>query len=198
MTGAKKVRKRFWILAAVLATLAFSSGTAFCAGGGHGEEGAKGWVATDTYRVMNFGVLAVALVFLLRKPVKKALGARIEGIREQLQELEARKGEAEKQLAEYNEKLARLDQEAEQIVSNYIEQGKEAKARIIEEARASAEKLEEQAKRAIEHEFKKAKEKLKAEVAEQSLAKAEALIQARITGDDQEKLVDEYLEKVVA
>ena len=198
MTEAKRVRKRFWILAAVLVILAFSAGPAFCAGGGHGEEGAKGWVATDTYRVMNFGVLAVALVFLLRKPVKKALGARIEGIREQLQELEARKGEAEKQLAEYNEKLARLDQEAEQIVSNYIEQGKEAKARIIEEAKASAEKLEEQAKRAIEHEFKKAKEKLKAEVAEQSLAKAEELIQARITGDDQEKLVDEYLEKVVA
>jgi F-type H+-transporting ATPase subunit b len=182
----------------VLAILAFSAGPAFCAGGGHGEEGAKGWVATDTYRVMNFGVLAAALVFLLRKPVKKALGARIEGIREQLQELEARKGEAEKQLAEYNEKLARLDQEAEQIVSNYIQQGKEAKARIIEEAKASAEKLEEQAKRAIEHEFKKAKEKLQAEVAEQSLAKAEELIQARITGDDQEKLVDEYLEKVVA
>lgn len=198
MTCAKRMRKRFWILAVVMAILACSAGPAFCAGGGHGEAEAKGWVATDTYRVMNFVVLAAALVFLLRKPAKNALNARIEGIQEQLQELEARKGEAEKQLAEYNEKLARLDQEAEQIVSNYIEQGKEAKARIIEEAKATAEKLEEQAKRAIEHEFKKAKEKLQAEVAEQSLAKAEELIQARITDDDQEKLVDEYLEKVVA
>ncbi len=198
MTLAKRVRRRIWVAAALLAVLSLSAGPAFCAGGGHGEEGGQGWSATDTYKVMNFTVLAVVLVFLLRKPVKQALGARIEGIREQLQELEARKGEAEKQLAEYNEKLARLDQEAEQIVSNYIEQGKEAKARIIEEAKASAEKLEEQAKRAIEHEFKKAKEKLQAEVAEQALAKAEDLIQARITEDDQEKLVDEYLEKVVA
>ena len=193
------VRKRFSILAAVLAVVLLTAGPAFCAGGGgHGEEGAKGWVSTDTYRVMNFTVLAVALIILLRKPVAKALSARIEGIREQLEELEAKKGEAEKQLAEYNEKLAQLDKEAETIVANYIKQGEEAKARIIEEAKATADKLEEQAKRAIEHEFKQAKEKLKAEVSEQALAKAEALIKNKITSEDQEKLVDEYLEKVVA
>ncbi len=193
------VRKRLSIGAAVFVLVLLFAVPAFCAeGGGHGEKGAKGWVATDTYRVMNFAVLAGALIFLLRKPAAKALNARIEGIREQLQDLEAKKGEAEKQLAEYNEKLARLDQEAEKIVSNYIKQGEEAKARIIEEGKATAEKLEEQAKRAIEHEFKQAKEKLKAEVSEQALAKAEALIKDKITSEDQEKLVDEYLEKVVA
>ena len=31
-----------------------------------GEGGAKGWVATDTYRVMNFSVLAIALFFILK------------------------------------------------------------------------------------------------------------------------------------
>ena len=193
------VRKRFSILAAVLALVLLTAAPAFCAGGGgNGDEGTKGWVATDTYRVMNFTVLAVALIILLRKPVAKALNARIEGIKEQLEELEAKKGEAEKQLAEYNEKLAQLDKEAEAIVANYIQQGEEAKVRIIEEARSTADKLEEQAKRAIEHEFKQAKEKLKAEVSEQALAKAEALIKEKITSGDQEKLVDEYLEKVVA
>jgi F-type H+-transporting ATPase subunit b len=193
------VRKRFSILTAVLALVLLTAAPVFCAGGGgHGDEGTKGWVATDTYKVMNFTVLAVALIILLRKPAAKALNARIEGIKEQLEELEAKKGEAEKQLAEYNEKLSQLDKEAETIVANYIKQGEEAKARIIEEAKSTADKLEEQAKRAIEHEFKQAKEKLKAEVSEEALAKAEALIKEKITSEDQEKLVDEYLEKVVA
>jgi F-type H+-transporting ATPase subunit b len=198
MSFSNPVCKRFLIFAAAAALVLLLAGPAFCAGGGHGEEGPKGWVSTDTYRLMNFGVLAVALILLLKKPVAKALNARIDGIREQLEELEAKKGEAEKQLAEYNEKLALLDKEAESIVANYIRQGEEAKGRIIEEAKATADKLEEQAKRAIEHEFKQAKEKLKAEVAEQALAHAEELIKAKITSEDQEKLVDEYLEKVVA
>ena len=163
-----------------------------------GEGGTKGWVATDTYRVMNFTVLAVALFLLLRKPASQALDGRIKGIKEQLVELETKKKEAEKQLAAYNEKFALLEQEAEKLIEEYIRQGKEAKARILEEAQVAAEKLEEQAVRNIEHEFKQAKLKLQEEILEKTLVKAEELIKGKINDQDQEKLVDEYLEKVVA
>ena len=100
-----------------------------------GEEGGtKGWVATDTYRVMNFTVLFVALFLLLRKPTAQALNARIKGIKEQLDELETKKKEAEKQLTVYNEKFAQLEQEAEKLIEEYIRQGNDAKARILAEA----------------------------------------------------------------
>jgi F-type H+-transporting ATPase subunit b len=171
------------------------------AGGEHGEAGAhapvKRWVSTDTYRVMNFLVLAGALFLVLRKPVSQALSARIKGIQSQLDELETKKKEAERQLADYNKKLAQLDQEAEKIVAEYIKQGQDAKARILKEAEAAAAKLEEQARRNIDHEFKQAKEKLQADILERSLAKAEELIKGKITPEDQDRLVDEYLEKVV-
>ncbi len=36
------------------------------------------------------------------------------------------------------------------------------------------------------------------EILDKALAKAEELLKAKITDDDQERLVDEYLEKVVA
>ena len=100
--------------------------------GASGEaSGSKGWVSTDTFRVMNFTVLAVALVFVLRKPLSQALGTRIKVIKQQLEDLEARKADAERQLAEYNEKLALLEKEADKIVEDYIKQGNEAKARIL-------------------------------------------------------------------
>jgi F-type H+-transporting ATPase subunit b len=164
--------------------------------GGHGEP--KGWVATDTYRVMNFSVLAIALFLLLRKPLSQALGARIEGIKNQLSELEEKKKAAEKELADYNERLALLDKEAEKIIEEYIKQGNEAKARILKEAEAASAKLEEQARRNIENEFKQAKSKLQQEVMEKAIEKAEELIKNKITSEDQDKLVNEYLEKVVA
>ena len=111
------------------ALLVCNIGAALASGGeeGHGEAAPKGWVATDTYRIMNFSVLFIALFFLLKKPVSNALNARITGIKEQLEGLEAKKAEAEKQRAEYNERLSLLDKEAEGLIAEYIKQGEEAK-----------------------------------------------------------------------
>jgi F-type H+-transporting ATPase subunit b len=147
---------------------------------------------------MNFAVLAIALVFLLKKPLSQALSGRIAGIREQLEELEAKKKATEAELASYSQKLASLEAEARQIVDEYVAQGEAAKARILKEAEATAEKMEAQAKKNIAHEFLQAKEQLKREIVDEAMAKAEAMITGAISADDQSKLVDEYLQKVVA
>jgi len=163
-----------------------------------GESKSKGWVKTDTYKVMNFGVLAVGLFLLMRKPVSQALNSRISGIKEQLSELEEKKKAAEKQLAEYTEKISGLEQETEKLIEDYIRQGNAAKARIIDEAKKAADKLEEQARRNIDHEFKQAKLELQQEILEKALEKSEEILKDKITAKDEEKLVDEYLDKVVA
>ena len=180
----------------VLVILCLVVGTASAASGEGG--GGKGWVATDTYRVMNFVVLLAALIFLLRKPISQALSSRIKTIKEQLESLETQKAEAEKKLAQYNDKLSQLESEAEKIVQGYIQQGKEAKAKILKEAEATAEKMQLQAKRNIEHEFSKARQELQREVVEESLIQAEEMLKKTITDQDQDKLVNEYLDKVVA
>jgi len=192
----KRVLLRRSVMIFVLALLLlFFTGVALGSSGG--DQGPKGWVRTDTYRIMNFVVLAVVLFFLLRKPVSQALNGRIQGIKDQLKELEAKKKDAEKQLAQYHENLSHLDSEAEKIVEEYIRQGNEAKARILEEAANAAEKFEAQARRNIEHEFEQAKLKLQEEILEKALIKAEDIIKSNITTEDQDQLVDEYLEKVV-
>ena len=191
---AKKFATVFFHLVVLLSV--FSISTALGASGGEG--GTKGWISTDTFRVMNFVVLAIVLVFLLRKPLSQALSSRIKGIKEQLEELEARKAEAEKKLAEYSDRLTQLEKEAENIVDEYIKQGHEAKARILKEAESSAEKLKAQARRNIEHEFEQAKLRLQEEIFETSLQKAEEIIKSKISAEDQDRIVDEYLKKVVA
>jgi F-type H+-transporting ATPase subunit b len=167
-------------------------------GGGHGEAHSKPWMKTDTAKVLNFAVLAIGLFLVLRKPVSQALSDRIKGIKEELEDLETRKAEVERQLAEYNTKLATLDEEADKVITEYIRQGEEAKARILKEAESAADKLEEQAKKNIENEFKQAKENLQAEIVEKALVKAEQMVKEKISTEDQDRLVDEYLAKVVA
>ncbi len=195
ISGSEQQQMRLIILRsaiiAIVALLLFPMSAALAASG-------KGWVETDWFRVLNFAVLVVALFLVLRKPVSTALSSRIDGIKKQLVDLEAQKEAAEKKLAEYSDKLSELEKEAEHIVADYIKQGNEAKARILKEAEASAEKLQAQARRNIEHEFDQAKTQLQAEVLEKSLAKAEEIIKEKISADDQNRLVDEYLEKVEA
>jgi F-type H+-transporting ATPase subunit b len=192
-------RNAFVLIQITLVLLVCFAGAALAASGG-GENGAeaKGWAATDTYRVINFAILFIALFFILKKPVSHALNGRIEGIKTELEGLEAKKKEAEKKLSEYNEQIASLDREAEKIIAEYIKQGKAARERILEESKKAAEKLEEQARRNIENEFKSAKLKLQKDILEKALTKAEELLKDKITSEDQNRLVDEYLDKVVA
>lgn len=170
------------------------------ANSGAHEEGhqAVGWQAADWYRVMNFAVLAIGLFLLLKKPAAQALNGRIKSIAEELKALEAKKAAAEKQLADCNAQLAKLDKEAAQIVAEYVRQGEEAKARILKEAEAAADKLKEHARKNIDHEFKQAKIALRQHIVEKALGRAEQLIATQISAEDQTRLVDEYLQKVVA
>ena len=192
-----KTRYIVSILLVVSVLFAFGSAWASSAGGGHGAEGGLDKGKDLIWRTMNFAVLAIILFFLLRKPLAKGLESRRQGIKDELDDLEVQKQEAEKRLAEYKEKLSQLDKEVETIVAEYIREGEAAKAKIIEEAHALSEKLQEQAKKNIEHEFDKAKQQLKAEMAGQAVAMAEQLIKEHINEEDQERIVDEYLTKVV-
>jgi F-type H+-transporting ATPase subunit b len=194
--GMRKPRYVISLLVVVAVLFAFGSVWA-SSEGGHGGGGGLDKGKDLIYRILNFGVLAGALIFLLRKPIANGLKARREGIKDHLEDLERQKQEAEKQLAEYKEKLGRLDQEVEKIVAEYIQQGEATKAKILEEAKASAEKLQEQAKKNIAHEFQSAKQQLKAEMAEQAVALAEEIIKKQINDEDQDRIIDEYLTKVV-
>ena len=198
----KNKRRSAWAMVVITAGI-FLMGLAPAYGsgggdGGHGAAASKPWMKTDTAKVLNFSVLAIGLFLVLRKPVSTALNGRIKGIADELKDLEARKADVEKQLAGYNEKLATLDREAEALVAEYVRQGEEAKVRILKEAEQAADKLKEQAQKNIAHEFEAAKQNLQKEIVEKALVKAEETIRAQVSDKDQERLVDDYLNKVVA
>ncbi|MBU2490450.1 MAG: ATP synthase F0 subunit B [Proteobacteria bacterium] len=167
--------------------------------GGHGEAApSAGWRATDTYRVLNFLVLAGVLFFAVRKPAKAALAGRIEDIKKELADLEERKQAAQAEMKAYEERLSKMDAEARTIVEDYVAQGEAAKARILDEAGKAAERLKEQAKRHMDHEFDEARRALKEEILNRAVALSEEKIRTGINDEDQNRLVGEYLEKVVA
>lgn len=148
------------------------------------------------FRLMNFGVMVVVLVALLRKPIKSALAGRIEQIRTELQDLETQKGKAQAKLDEVSKRLADAQGERAAIVAEFQIQGEREAAKIVESAQALAARIKAQAQFTIEQETAAAKADLRREVAELSAALAEDLLKQKMGAEDQTRLVDEYLAKV--
>ncbi len=191
--------KRHLKVSVTVLTLVAGATVALASGGGEGHIAHQNaWHDVDTWKVLNFVILALGCFFIARKPVAQFFSSRSKGIEDELTDLEQKKADAKRQLAEYEARFRNLERESEKIVQDYIKQGEDAKKRILEAAEAQAGKLEDMAKRNIEQEFKTAKAALKQEVVDRAMDQAQALIKKSITTQDQNRLVDEYLKKVEA
>ena len=142
-------------------------------------------------------VLVGILFYLLRKPVKQFFSNRTESIKNTLEDLERQKKEAQSKLEEYQQKLSALETERNKIIQDFIAEGETEKSKIIEKAHMAATKIKEEAEMAIQQEIKKAKGLLREEVADLSAKMAEDFLKKHIKDTDHQRLIDEYLTKVV-
>jgi len=193
--GGEKMKSRLLPIPICAALLLIFVG-AVCASEGGGHEGGLNWMDFGL-RLANFALLAVILFKLLKKPAASFLSSRRENIQKLLAELEVKKAEAEKKTAEYKAKLALLDQEAKKIVDEMMADGEAEREKIIEAARKQAEYLKQQAQLAIQQEIKAARESLQEEISELSVAAAEELLRKSLKAQDQERLVRDFMGRVV-
>ena len=182
-------------LGLVVTSVALASGGEAAPGGGHGISPAK--ITDFIWRIVNFAVFAGILIYLVSKPAKAFFAKRSADIGTSLEELEAQKAAAEEALAAAEARLAQVGAEREKLMEQFLAEGEAEKAKIIEKAEMVATRIKEMAALSIVQETKKAAQELKQEVAEQAAQMAEELIKKQITPTDQEKLVEEYLQKVV-
>lgn len=188
--------------AAAVSSFALSLGLAAVAfasegGGGHHVDTAA-QMKDFVWRCVDFGALMVIAVWGLKKAdVKGSLAARREGIERTLKEAVEAKEAAEKKFQEYSVRLEQANQEIEQISLNMKREGEAEKERIVAEAKLAAERIKAQAESAATQEVLKAKSELRAEAAKLAVELAEQKIVKNIAKGDQDKLVGEYISKVV-
>lgn len=182
-------------LSLLAASLALAGGGEAAHGGEHGITPEK--ITDFIWRTVNFIVFAGILIYLVAKPAKEFFAKRASDISESFEELEAKKAEAEAALQAAQNRLAEMAAEREKLMEMFLAEGEAEKAKIIEKAEMVAARIKEMATLTISQETKKAALELKKEVAEQATQMAEELIKKEITSTDQNKLVEEYLQKVV-
>ncbi|MBB5346935.1 F-type H+-transporting ATPase subunit b [Desulfoprunum benzoelyticum] len=150
------------------------------------------------WRVVNFIALMIILVKFGAKPIGAGLAGRQKKIKDEIEELEAKRAAAEKSYRDFESKLATVEKDIDKIVEKAVAQAELEKVKILERAEQAAADIKRQAELAVQKEIMDARRYLKDEVADKAAAMAESLIMKNLTPGDQVKIVEDYLAKVGA
>ena len=150
------------------------------------------------WRIVNFIALMIILVKFAAKPIGAGLAGRQKRIRDEIEELDAKRAAAEKSYRDFESKLATVEKDIDKIVEKAVAQAELEKVKILERAELAAADIKRQAELAVQKEIMDARRYLKDEVADKAAAMAESLIMKNLTPGDQVKIVEDYLAKVGA
>ncbi|NQD68773.1 F0F1 ATP synthase subunit B [Bacillus haikouensis] len=145
-------------------------------------------------------VMFLVLMALLKKfawgPLMGIMQQREDHIAGEISAAEQSRVEANKVLEEQRQLLKEARTEAQAMIENSKKQGVEQREEIITVARQEAERLKESAKREIETQKEQAVAALQKQVASLSVLIASKVIEKELSAEDQQKLINDYIQEV--
>ena len=189
-----RCKKTLWTALAVMSMVGMTAALAHAEGAGGGEEGAslKDWL----WHLVNFGIFAAALIYLLAKPFKRFLVKRSDDIRQALDEARAAREEALGRLADVQARLRDKDKEIQSLLDMAQENGKKEKELLVKEGDRVAADILSSARENIDAELFKARESLRREAALLAMELAEKMVKENISKEDQARILEDYIARV--
>lgn len=157
------------------------------------EPGIINLNVTTLIQAINFLILIFLLSKFLFKPLVTFLAERSAGIEKSLAEAKAAREAAAKAQTDYQAQIRETQREIAAIREQGQREVEAERQRLIQASRAEADRLIAQAKAEIEAETKRAKAALREDAAGIALAAAERLLGRAVSGEDQERLAEQYV-----
>ena len=151
---------------------------------------------TIIIQLINLGIQILLFKKFLYKPVMKILRKRQGLVDQPLKEAEAAKQEALSMKQEYEANLSKANEEADRIVKEASAAASQKSERIVSDAQEEAAALKAQAQLDIAAQQKRAINDAKDEIGSMAVDIASKVIGREINEQDQEDLVDEFIQNV--
>ena len=116
--------------------------------------------------LVNIVVLYILLRALLWKPVRKFMAARADRVQQEMDQAKALQAKAEQAKADYDSRLADVQNTCEQMLSDGRKKGQALSQQAVDEAKAEAERILAQARTEAAAEKQRAMDDVKGELAE--------------------------------
>ena len=164
----------------------------------HGMLGTEGKMKLATaWSIPNFLILITILWHFGKEPLDQTFKQRREEWENAIAEAKQARERAEALYQEYKNRLEQIDQELERIREELRAEAEAEKERLIAHAEDQARRIQNEAEFTAKQELLVARYKLREEAARLAVEIAEKVIKEVITDSDRERLIDEYLEKVM-
>jgi F-type H+-transporting ATPase subunit b len=138
--------------------------------------------------------------FVLRKyafgPIQTMIDTRRERIEQAIAEADNARQEARSLLEEHKKLIGQAKTEAEEILTEARRVGEAQRERVREETEEDRQRRLEETRRQIEQATHQALGQIREEVGKLSLLAAEKITRKSLTGDDQQRLIDEALAEI--
>ncbi len=145
-------------------------------------------------QIGGFVLLFVVFKIFLFKPIGSILEARQSEVENRYKDAEAQRDAAEELKAEYQQHLARIEEEARARITEAMKEGQAMRDEIIADSRAKAEDVLAKAEFEIQREKEKALVELKSAVAALAVEAAGKLIRERLDDAKHRQLVAAFIE----
>jgi F-type H+-transporting ATPase subunit b len=157
------------------------------------ESKAEAAEPDETWKWINFGLLAIGLGYLLGKTLPPFFKSRTDEIQKDIVEAQATKRDAEQRAAAIEKRVSSLGADIEAFKTESQSEMQQEAGRIREETARMIEKVQRQAALEIETAGKSAQRDLKAYAAKLSLDLAEQRIRGRLDSATENGLVDDFV-----
>ncbi|OGW98894.1 MAG: ATP synthase F0 subunit B [Omnitrophica WOR_2 bacterium GWF2_43_52] len=147
-------------------------------------------------QAVGFLILLGLLKLFFWKPVISLLDQRKEKIAAEFKHIEDAKAELATLKAEYETRLASIEEIARQKIKEAVEEGKRITDELKSKAEEQARQIIESGRENIRQELLKTKQELKSHIVDLALRATESIILEKLTADHDKKLVEDFLDKI--
>jgi F-type H+-transporting ATPase subunit b len=148
------------------------------------------------WTIICFGITFFVLRRFAFGPIQQLIDARREKIEQAIAEADNARQQAREMLEEHRKLIGQAKSEAEEILSEARRVGDAQRERVREETEEDRQRRLEETRRQIEQATHQALGQIREEVGKLSLLAAEKITRKTITGDDQQRLIDEALAEI--
>jgi F-type H+-transporting ATPase subunit b len=148
------------------------------------------------FMLLNFGLLLLILAKFGGPAARKLAQERHDQIKTALDEAAKLRDQAAQKLAEYETRIKDVDAEVKKLVDGIRSDAEADKKRILEAAATQAAQMKRDAELRIAAEIEMARTQLQREVSAAAAGATEKLLKEKVTGDDQNKLVNTFISNV--
>ena len=149
-------------------------------------------------QVLSFLFLFFVMRIFVWKKFLKLLDDRKARIASELKSIDEAKFEVAKVMGEYERKIGSIDNLANARIEEAVAEGERIAREVLERARLEAEKAGIGAREMIDAEIKRAREDLKKDIVDITIAVAEKVIAEKLTEAGDRRLVEDFVKKAEA